>query len=268
MTAVVRGGSHCRGQTVGFFPARREPPSPFAVLAGRCWSSAVVRAANALPASGGAARGRPPCRAARSGCRTSATARRTGSRCSHGQPSSMPRRVRDPALERVEAALGDPDPARMAVVDEDRRRPVWKWTLVESPPMSQRSHIAQSGSSAIIACSAAWSVAEQRGIRSSPSSSSRLGQEPDRLGLEVVARQVERDEVDRSAVADRLALVARPPARSPTRGRRRARGRAAAPSRAARSIAVVGLLLRLRVQSPRNGLDERRPASRSSARTR
>src|SRR5881398_2546125 len=31
-------------------------------------------------------------------------------------------RVRDPALERIEAALGDADAARVAVVDKDRRR--------------------------------------------------------------------------------------------------------------------------------------------------
>src|SRR5215203_5272864 len=49
-------------------------------------------------------------------------------------------------------------------------RPVWKWRFVERPPMSQRSHIAHSGSIAIIACSAACSVASRRGISSSPSS--------------------------------------------------------------------------------------------------
>src|SRR5205823_4859669 len=40
--------------------------------------------------------------------------------------------------------------------------PVWKWTFVERPPMSQRSHIAQSGSSAIRECSAAWSEPSSR----------------------------------------------------------------------------------------------------------
>src|SRR3954447_21854704 len=34
----------------------------------------------------------------------------------------QPHRVGDPALELVEAALGDPDAAGVAVVDEDRRR--------------------------------------------------------------------------------------------------------------------------------------------------
>ena len=47
-------------------------------------------------------------------------------------------------------------------------RPVWWWRLVESPPMSQRSHIAQRGRSAIIECSAAWSVPRRRGISSTP----------------------------------------------------------------------------------------------------
>ena len=35
--------------------------------------------------------------------------------------------------------------------------PVWPWKAVERPPMSQRSHIAISGSTAIWACSAACS---------------------------------------------------------------------------------------------------------------
>src|SRR5215210_4980619 len=54
-------------------------------------------------------------------------------------------------------------------------RPVWKWRFVERPPMSQRSHIAQSGNIAIIACSAACSVASSVGICSSPSSWSGSG---------------------------------------------------------------------------------------------
>ena len=41
--------------------------------------------------------------------------------------------------------------------------------------MSQRSHIAQSGRIAIIACSAAWSVPRSFGISSSPSSCSGSG---------------------------------------------------------------------------------------------
>src|SRR5919201_272430 len=41
-------------------------------------------------------------------------------------------------------------------------RPVWKWTFVERPPMSQRSHIAQSGRRAISECSAACSEPSSR----------------------------------------------------------------------------------------------------------
>src|SRR3954452_22612663 len=58
-------------------------------------------------------------------------------------------RVRDPALECLEAALRDPDTARVAVEMKTVGAPVWKCTFVERPPISHRSHIAQSGSSAI-----------------------------------------------------------------------------------------------------------------------
>ena len=74
--------------------------------------------------------------------------------------------------------------------------------------MSQRSHIAHSGSSAISACSAACSEPSSFGICVEPSSCPRLGHEPDRLGLEARLRQLERDEVDRLLRPDRLALVA------------------------------------------------------------
>ena len=72
-----------------------------------------------------------------------------------GALADQPLGVADQALELLVAAAGDPDAARVAVVDEDRRRPVWWWTLVERPPMSQRSHIAISGSTAICPCSVA-----------------------------------------------------------------------------------------------------------------
>ncbi len=49
-------------------------------------------------------------------------------------------------------------------------RPVSGWMFVERPPMSQRSHIAQSGSRAISACSAACSVPSSFGISSSSAS--------------------------------------------------------------------------------------------------
>jgi len=47
---------------------------------------------------------------------------------------------------------------------------VWKWMFVERPPMSQRSHIAHRGSSAISECSAACNDPSRRGSRSIPSS--------------------------------------------------------------------------------------------------
>ena len=73
--------------------------------------------------------------------------------------------------------------------------------------MSQRSHMAQSGRMAIIACSAAWRAPRSFGSGSRPSSCSRVGDVPDRLGLEGRGREVERDEVERRLVAHRLLLV-------------------------------------------------------------
>ena len=75
--------------------------------------------------------------------------------------------------------------------------------------MSQRSHIAQSGSIAISACSAACSVAEQLRHRVEPVELPRLGHEPDRLGREAsTAGSSSGDELDPLLRADRLALVA------------------------------------------------------------
>ena len=74
--------------------------------------------------------------------------------------------------------------------------------------MSQRSHIAQSGSIAISECSAAWSVARSFGIRVELFELPGLGAEPDRLGLEARCRASERDELDPFLRGDRLALVA------------------------------------------------------------
>ena len=53
-------------------------------------------------------------------------------------------------------------------------RPVWAWTLVDRPPMSQRSHIASSGSTAIWLCSVACSAPSRTsgGSAAGPASSS------------------------------------------------------------------------------------------------
>ena len=75
--------------------------------------------------------------------------------------------------------------------------------------MSQRSHIAQSGSIAISACSAACSVPSSFGIASSPSSCRGSGDEPDRLGGERRRRAARAATSSiRSCERDRLALVA------------------------------------------------------------
>ena len=94
-----------------------------------------------------------------------------------------------------------------------RRRsaaPVWRWRFVERPPMSQRSHIAQSGSSAISECSAAWSDESSFGIASSPSScAARARTRPPRCRTSSAGRSS-------GTVVERLAV-----ARSPSAGRRR-----------------------------------------------
>ena len=74
--------------------------------------------------------------------------------------------------------------------------------------MSQRSHIAQSGSRAISECSAAWSEPSSRGISLEALEHPRLGQEPDGLGLELGLRQLERDELEALLGLDRALLVA------------------------------------------------------------
>ena len=74
--------------------------------------------------------------------------------------------------------------------------------------MSQRSHIAQSGSSAISECSAAWSEPSSLRHLLEPLEHPRLRHEPDRLGLELGLRQLERDELEALLRLDRLLLVA------------------------------------------------------------
>ena len=74
--------------------------------------------------------------------------------------------------------------------------------------MSQRSHIAQSGSSAISECSAAWSEPSRRGISSSPSSCHGSGENQIASVSNVGLRQLERDELEALLRLDRLLLVA------------------------------------------------------------
>ena len=81
-------------------------------------------------------------------------------------------------------------------------RPVWKWTLVERPPMSQRSHIAISGSTAIWPCSVACREPSRTSVGSAAAEPLRQ-HVPERLGDEALLGQLEGDDVDRLLVGDR-----------------------------------------------------------------
>ena len=123
--------------------------------------------------------------------------------------------------------------------------------------MSQRSHIAQSGSSEISECSAACSVESSFGIASSPSSCAGVGREPDRLGLEARRGQVERDRLDRVAAADRLALVADDLLGDRDAAEAQLEPEPRAPRAAARRSSVCVSFFACVYQSTRDGLDER-----------
>ena len=117
---------------------------------------------------------------------------------SHGQPREQLRGVLDPALELLEAALGDADAARVAVVDEDRRAPGLRGGG------SSRGRRCPSGRTSPRAAAARSSRARPRAAcraasasRSSPSSCSVSRHVPDGFRLERRLGQVERDEVDR-----------------------------------------------------------------------
>ncbi len=124
--------------------------------------------------------------------------------------------------------------------------------------MSQRSHIAHSGSRAISECSAAWSDESSVGMSSSPSSCALGRAEPDRLRLEARRRQVERDGLEGVAARDRLALVGDHLLghRDPAEVERQAEPRFQPQRLHDRRL---GLLLRLRVPVDRRLRDERRP---------
>ena len=85
--------------------------------------------------------------------------------------------------------------------------PVWTWMLVESPPMSQRSHIAISGSTAIWLCSLAWS-APSSSLSDKSAVISVRNRVPEALGPELLIGQLEVDQVDRLLVGGEDALVA------------------------------------------------------------
>ena len=117
------------------------------------------------------------------------------------------RGVLDPALEGVEAALGDADAAGVAVVDEDGRavglevdvgrEPADVPAVAHRPERKQRDHRVLGG----------VERSEQLGHLLQSLELLRLGQVPDRLGLEARLGQVELDGLERRLVADRLLLI-------------------------------------------------------------
>ena len=125
--------------------------------------------------------------------------------------------------------------------------------------MSQRSHIAKSGSSEMSACSAAWSAETSVGITSIPSSRRGAGTEPDAFGLERRLRQLERRRVDHAAVRRSPCAGRRPPARRRRSARSGARRRRRAACAQRLDDRGLRLLPRLRVPVDRDGPDERRP---------
>ena len=86
-------------------------------------------------------------------------------------------------------------------------RPVCGWRFVESPPMSQRSHIASSGSTAICVCSAACSAPSSASGGNSEASSPASSSYHSACVENDVRRQVERLQVDHLVVGQPLALV-------------------------------------------------------------
>ena len=185
-----------------------------------------------------------------------------------GAASEQPCGVPDPALELLEAALGDPDAARVAVVDEDgrppglrvevRREPADVPAVAHRPERQQRDQRVLGG----------VQRAEQLRHLVEPGELVRLGQEPDRLGRER-RRRAGRARRARSAPGRRSSCArSRRPARSPRSRRTRARGRAAARPGAARRSGVIVSRFACVYQSPANGSTTACSVVRSSSRTR
>ena len=136
-------------------PARPPTGRPAAAYLRSRADTAAERVAARRPAP---AR-RPPCPAARCRCRTWATARTTGSRCGTRSPEIGRTGGGQPAAAAPRApARRSPAPPGWPSCTNTVGRPVCGCSAVDMPPMSQRSQIANSGSSPIAACSAACSA--------------------------------------------------------------------------------------------------------------
>ena len=134
--------------------------------------------------------------------------------------------------------------------------------------MSQRSHIAQSGSIAISACSAACSVERSFGIASSSSSCAGSGQNQIASVAKVDGGQSSGTSSIRSCEADRLALVADDLLGHLDLAEHEVEPEHAAPRAAARASSVSVSRFGCVYQSPRNGSTTARSVVSSSSRTR
>src|SRR5438270_4361974 len=116
-------------------------------------------------------------------------------------------RVAHPAFELLEAALGDPDTAGVAVVDEDggprRLRVDVRREAADVPAVAHRPQ-RQHGDHRVLG---RVQRAEQLRHLVELGEVVRLGQVPDRLGRERGRRQLEVDDLDALLPGDRLALV-------------------------------------------------------------
>ena len=119
--------------------------------------------------------------------------------------------------------------------------------------MSQRSHIAQSGSSAISACSAACRVESSVGISSSPASWSGSGQNQIASVAKLVGGSSSGTSSIRSCERHRPALVADDLLGHLDLAEREARGRAAARLRSGSTIRVIVSFFAWVYQLPANG---------------
>ena len=136
-----------------------------------------------------------------------------GQPLSHSQAGDGARVACSQPRSTAKPALGEAGTAGVAVVDEDRRRPVSGCSAVETPPRSHRSQVASSGSMPIAACSAACSGARQLDLVE-PGALERVPASSVNQTARVRswrAGQVQRELVEHLAGAQPAPLVGRPP---------------------------------------------------------
>ena len=151
--------------------------------------------------------------------------------------ADQPGGVGDQALELVVAAAGDPDPAGVAVVDEDRRQAGLEVDVGGEPADVPAIAHRQQRQDRDLGVLGGVQRAELDLGRQRLGPGELVGEHvPERLGREVLLRQVERDEVEHLVVVGRGACAGRrSPARSPRP--RRSGARRPRPMRARRRSA-------------------------------